>query len=112
MIRTADVDVVADHVSPRRQGWTRETTVEMLGHKVRATVYRDSYDFQSRIYVEVWNPASLSWSTIRALAGEDHGGLPSAYGAKADTAEGKQRIFAGTAGLVDELLAYAEAVLS
>ena len=112
IVNTHDVDVIADHISPSRQGWTREVTVRTLGHKVRATIYRDSYDFQSRIKVEVWNQDQLSWNVVRTLSGEDHKDLPNAYGPKADTAEGKRKIFAGTADLVDELLAYAQEVLA
>lgn len=112
IVNAHDVDVIADHISPSRQGWTREVTVRTLGHKVRATIYRDSYNFQSRIKVEVWSEAELSWNAIRHLDGSDHGDLPSAYGPKADTAEGKRRIFHGTADLIDELIAYAQEVLA
>ena len=112
IVNTRDIDVIADHISPSHQGWTREVTVRTLGYKVRATIYRDSFDFQSRIKVEVWSEAQLSWNVIRHLDGSDHGDLPSAHGPKADTAEGKEQIFRGTADLVDELLAYAQEVLA
>lgn len=101
-----DVDVIADHIAPSKQGWTREVTVRTAGHKIRATVYRDFYAFQSRIYVEVWNPASLSWNNVRTLSGSDHKDLPSS------SLQDKSEIFKGTADLVDELIAYAQEVLA
>lgn len=115
LTNTRDVDVIADHISSRNQGWQREVTVRTMGHKVRATVYRDAYDFQSVIKVEVWSDAALSWNTVRAISGSDHKGLPSAYVLRPGTpTERKVRgeIFAATADLVDELIAYAQEVLS
>lgn len=118
IVNAHDVDVIADHISPSRQGWTREVTVRTMGHKVRATVYRDSYDFQSRIKVEVWNPAELKWNAIRHLDGSDHGDLPNASTLGRGRMDplraepGKREIFHGTADLVDELIAYAQEVLA
>ncbi len=118
ILNAQDVDVIADHTSPNQQGWTREVTVKTgldgSGHKVRVTIYRDSYDFQSRIKVEVWSPTALQWNVIRTLAGKDHGNLPGAYTLTRPESRdsGKREIFTATAGLVDELIGYAQEVLA
>jgi hypothetical protein len=114
LILNADVEVITDHTSPSNQGWTREVTVKTLDHKVRVHIYRDSYDFQSRIYVEVWNPSTLSWNKVRTLVGNDYDHLPSAYTLSfgKDVTEGKRVIYNGTVELVDELIAYAQTILA
>jgi hypothetical protein len=114
LILNADVEVITDHTSPNKQGWTREVTVKTLDQKVRVHIYRDSYDFQSRIYVEVWNPSMLAWSTVRTLVGDDHADLPSAYtfAYGKDVTEGKRLVYNGTVALVDELIAYAQTILA
>lgn len=68
-----------DIFSKQANGWQRQVTKLVGEHKVRATVYRDSYDFQSRLYVEVWSESTLSWSRIQTLSGTDYPDLTSRY---------------------------------
>ena len=109
-MNAADAVIYSDDLTRSRQGWTREVTVRLLGHKVRAHVYRDSYPFQSRIYVEVWSPTTLSWNRIQTLSGENHDGLPSAY-ALLDNSAQRAEVTAASGAVVDELVAYAREIL-
>lgn len=52
-----------------RQGYRQESLVEVDGRKVRLTVYRDSYDFQSRFHAEVWTGAG--WQSVAHVPGDD-----------------------------------------
>lgn len=109
--KTAAARLISDDYATERQGWTREATYDLAGHKVRATVYRDSYDFQSRINVEVWSPASLAWNRIQTLSGTDYKELPSSA-LKPTEAGAKLRIQTSTQPVVDELIAYARMILT
>lgn len=85
------------------QSWTRKTSVQWGGHKIRSTITRDSYAAQSHLFVEVWSPAELKWNRVHALSGSEHAdALPSAY-SKDDS-----KIYAATQDLVDRLIAYAQ----
>jgi hypothetical protein len=81
MLADAGTIVLADDFShPSNQGWQRQVTTTLHQEfKVRVTVYRDSYDFQSRIYSEVFSPVTLKWERLQSLAGNDFSALPSAY---------------------------------
>jgi hypothetical protein len=105
-IQRAGLEFVGDDDIRRgRQSWTREATVTWSGHKIRVHIERDSYDFQSRIYSEVFNPRELKWNRLQTLSGSDHGYLPS-YVVKDDVA-----IFRETNDLLNALIAYAQQVL-
>ena len=88
------------------QGWRRQVTADWRGHKIRATIDRDSYDFQSRIFTEVWSAADLEWKRVETLLGKEHSDLPSAY-EKSD-----ERIEAGSQDLVLKMIGYAQLVLA
>lgn len=114
IINRSGLEFVADDITASSQGWQREVTVRWRGHKIRASIYRDSYDFQSRIHAEVWSPATLSWNRVRTLPGADRAeGLPGAYSLRHanDTAEARNKIYAATEHLVEELVAYAQTIL-
>jgi hypothetical protein len=105
-LQLAGLDYVGDTVSaPGGQSWTREVTVTWAGHKIRARVERDSYDFQSRIYSEVFSPAELKWNRVQTLPGADHKDLVSGYERDHD------KIYASSERLVEQLLAYAQQIL-
>ena len=74
---------VMDTVASTDQGWIREVTYNLSGQKVRVTVYRDSYDFQSRIHVDVWSPTDLRWNTVQTLPGTEYADLPKRYATRA-----------------------------
>lgn len=95
------------HVSTGRgrQSWTQEVTANVNGHKVRAHVTRDFYDFQSRIYVEVFSPEKLRWNRLQTLSGTDHGSLVSA------TCKDDLLIARAAEPVIDDLLTYAESIL-
>lgn len=99
------LSILNDDLKHGRQGWTREQTVEIAGHKVRATLYRDSYDFQSDIHVDVLTDA-LTWSRLQTLSGVDFADVASAY-EKSDDA-----ILRSSEPVIQRLLGYAELVLS
>src|SRR5687768_10764509 len=108
-IQTEGLQYIEDQVSRPQQTWRRQTTVTWRGIKIRTTVERNSYDFQSRIHSEVFSPAELKWNRLQTLEGADHGHLPSAY--TKDDAEGNGKILAETQQVVDDLIAYAQQVL-
>ena len=98
--------VIRDVVTQEKQGWTREVTRKIGQHKVRATVYRDSYDFQSRIKVEVFSMPELKWNTVQTLSGTEYSkDLPGPY--NVDTLKAT----AASQTLVDILFGYAEEIL-
>jgi hypothetical protein len=105
-VQLNDLDLIADAITRGKQNWRREITWRWSGHKIRAVIDRDFYDFQSRIFVEVWSEASLSWNRVRTLEGKEYGDLPSA------TTRDVFEIEDATESLIDELLAYAQDILS
>ena len=114
MLYPDDVTVIADHINKLPHGWKREVTVTTLNRKVRATIARDFYDFQSQIKVEVWSPDALAWNTIRTLDGEDHKDLPGPLCLRIEskTEQDKLEIFEGTRDLVEQLIGYAQEILA
>jgi len=117
---------IKDEVRKGSQGWTRQVTVRTElepisragmtiapeGPLLRATVYRDSYNNQSRIYSEVWSPDALAWNTVETLSGSDYPDLPRS-GILSGTTQRQQAEFAvneGTDDLVQRLLDYAAEV--
>lgn len=99
-------NVIEDRVERRRQSWTRQVTVREGDAVLRATVHRDSYDFQSDLYSEIYSKRDERWNRLQSLSGSDYGHLPSAY-SKDDAA-----IIEETDEVVHALLAYALAVAS
>jgi hypothetical protein len=99
-------NVIEDHVKRGRQSWTRQVTVKEGGAVLRATVHRDSYDFQSDLYSEVYSPEQKRWNRLQSLSGTDYGHLPS-YVTKDEL-----EINEATDDVVHSLLAYAVAVAS
>lgn len=108
-IQQSGLEFLEDAVSRGRQSWKRETTVSWHGHKIRAVIDRDSYDFQSRIYSEVFSPSELKWNRVQSLSGKDHDHLPSAY--TKDDRDGTVEILTETNGLMNDLIAYAQQIL-
>jgi hypothetical protein len=100
------MQIIDDRLERGKQSWKRTVTVQWSGYKLRAVIDRDSYDFQSRIFVEVWAPEELQWNRIQTLSGSDHGDLPS-YVTKDEDA-----INYATEELIEELLAYAQLILA
>lgn len=98
---------IKDTIRRRSQSWTREVTINLNGHKVRAHVTRDSYDEQSRIHCEVFSPAALDWNRIESRAGTEAAHLPKIYGIKDD-----QQIIAASQDLIDSLFDYARQILT
>ncbi len=95
-----------DAVTRGRQSWKRQATVDIDGVKVRVVIERDSYDFQSRIYSEVFNKQDLKWNRLESRSGTEYGHLPS-YVVTDDVA-----IVTATNELLLEMVAYAEEVLA
>lgn len=104
-IQRNGLEFIEDQVRHGRQSWTRETTVRWSGHKIRIHIERDSYDFQSRIYSEVFNPRDLCWNRVQSLEGKDHSNLVSAY-ERDDVA-----ILVSTNDLMNAMIAYAQQIL-
>jgi hypothetical protein len=99
---TSTLNIIKDELRGGSQSWTREVTVRAprSAHKVRATVKRDFYAFQSRIYVEVWNEANLAWNRVQTLDGSDYGDLPTTGAPDAYKIKGSDQV-------IDNLLTYA-----
>lgn len=98
--------IIRDEVTQEKQGWTREVTRKIGQHKVRAKIYRDSYDFQSQLKVEVFSMTELKWNTIKTLSPTEYAGdLPSAY--RVDHARATE----ATERIVATLFAYAQEIL-
>jgi len=99
------MDTIEDHIV-HLPDWRRQTTVKFNGRVIRATVERDFYAFQNRIYSEVWSDQTASWNRVQTLAGAEYKDLPGA-GSKDHDA-----IFQQTADVVDSMIDYAKAVLA
>lgn len=99
-------DFISDDLKHGKQSWTREATVQLGKHKLRVTIKRDAYDFQSQIYVEVWSPEQLQWNRVRSLEGTDYDDLPS-YVVTNDV-----QIIQATNELMLELFNYAGEILA
>jgi hypothetical protein len=108
------LEIIADHVAPERDGWNRQVTAKWQGHKIRARIRRNYYQDQCHFVGEVWSPATLSWNRVQSLEpravfdandpawkrGLDHFADPDVDP------------YAVTQDAVDELLAYAQEILS
>ena len=97
--------MISDEFSTNQQGWLREVTTRIGEHKVRVTIYRDSYDFQSLLYVDVWSPTALKWDTIKTLSGMDYKDLPSQHSQESAWRKASQPI-------IDKLLDYPKEILT
>jgi hypothetical protein len=108
------MELLNDTLSPQQQGWKRVVTCNLNGHKVRVTIYRDSYIFQSRIYSEVWSPATLSWNQVERRAGEDYAELPNAYSLNGprNTDQARVQLTLATDELFEDMIRYAEEILA
>ncbi len=94
-----------DTISRGHQSWIRKVTATVAEQKVRVVIDRDSYDFQSRIYTEVWSASTLSWNRIETRQGNDHKELPWS-GTVSET-----KIQLATNELVNDMLEYSELIL-
>lgn len=94
-----------DEVTRWTRTWQRQVVVDWNGHKVRLTISRDSYDFQSRIYSEVFSHRNREWHRIELRSGREYGFLPSAS-EKDDIA-----IIVATNPVINSLIAYAQMIL-
>ena len=106
-IKRDGLDFVDDSVSLRQQSWLRETTLKWEGFKIRTRIQRDFYAQQSVIFVEVFDPKALTWNVLQTRSGVDY---------KNTLAPAQSRdeivILAKSNDLMNDLIAYAQAVLS
>ena len=55
---------------------------EVAKHKLKISIKRDSYDFQSKGHISIWNPTELKWNNVYSIPYQKLGCLASnAYGA-------------------------------
>lgn len=113
-LQTEGLSYIEDRVDAVKNGWTRQVTVDWRGAKIRVRIRRDVYTFQSHFLAEVWSKASLSWSRVQSVPPESVIDSESAawktdlkYFADPDTDP-----FLITQSVVDELIAYAQQVVS
>lgn len=60
---------ISDRTWKGQQSWNRERIVIIGDKRVRYTVKRDSYDFQSYGKAEVWN--GEKWHTVHHIPGQE-----------------------------------------
>jgi hypothetical protein len=96
-------DVAFPTLVKTQHGWQYQCLHDYNERRLRATVYRDSYDFQSYAYVEVW--AGDHWEKVVTRRGEQIDFLPSHY------ERSEERWRSAAESLVDALLAEAYFVL-
>jgi hypothetical protein len=73
------LDVAFPTFVKTRQGYQYQALHDFNGKRLRATVYRDSYDFQSWAKIEVWSNLEDQWNTVVSRRGEQIDTLPSPH---------------------------------
>lgn len=61
------------------QGYQLQVLHDFNGKRLRATVYRDSYDDQSYAKIEVWSTLEDKWNVVVSRRGEQIADLPSRH---------------------------------